>query len=313
MEEKGEFEQRSEMKPAESMDLPKAKASPVAKSLCVFFALIAVGLGAFILYDKVINPTMGSTTKCDQSSKEADKTAETTKKVKDMIVDVRVMLIKMAEGEDYTLNQRYDDNTPTYEFQEGYATGLESSFGLTFYIEPSQRHDQVTEKNNLKASVETILKKYGLSKTEVTDPGRYGDVAHYKSDDGYICVAMFGGMPFYLDCGHTSWLSDTKKELVKKLADVYKASLEGERSVIYIDADPENIETATGGEYQRIQVSLGDAAGLFYRKGAEGEWKFFTATQQFLDCSAYDTDELKAAYEGVDCYDIETEKSSTVK
>lgn len=316
MEEKGEFEQRSEMRPADSVDLPKAKAGGGVKALCVFLALVAVGLGAFILYDKVIGPAIdGKEQKPAETKKETDKTAETIKKVKKIIVDERVMLIKFANesGSDYVLDQRYDDNPPSYDFEEGYSTSLESSFGLSFRIEPSERHFELEEKNDLDGKVRTILENHGLKKTASSAAGYVGEVDYYSSEDGYICVFTPESSPLYLDCGHTSWLSQAKKDLVKQLADAYKRDVETSYAVVYVDADPEEIETSPNGEYQRIYGGLDNAGVLFYRKGSDGEWKYFTATQQALGCDQYDTDELKAAFEGRDCYDYENNKSSTVK
>ncbi len=54
MEEKGEFEQRPEMKPADQVPLPQKKANPTTGILCVVFALVALGLGGYLIYDKVI-------------------------------------------------------------------------------------------------------------------------------------------------------------------------------------------------------------------------------------------------------------------
>ena len=48
MDQKGEFEQRPEVKPAEQVPLPKAKASPLPWILCVIFALAAAGLGVVV-------------------------------------------------------------------------------------------------------------------------------------------------------------------------------------------------------------------------------------------------------------------------
>jgi hypothetical protein len=316
MEEKGEFEARPEARSAESVALPRAKASPVTKILCFVFALIAVGLGAFILYDKVINPFIGKVHPCPEKFEmETDKTAETIKKVKQIIVDERVMMIKFADenGSEYVLDQRYDDNPPSYDFEEGYSTSLEASFGLSFRIEPTERHFELEEKNDLDGKVRTILENHGLKKTASSAAGYVGEVDYYSSEDGYICVFTPESSPLYLDCGHTSWLSQAKKDLVKQLADAYKRGVETSYAVVYVDADPEEIETSPNGEYQRIYGGLDNAGVLFYRKGSDGEWKYFTATQQALGCDQYDTDELKAAFEGRDCYDYENNKSSTVK
>lgn len=70
--------------------------------------------------------------------------------------------------------------------------------------------------------------------------------------------------------------------------------------------------------YQRITVGLrsinylGGAAGLFYRVSPTSEWVFFTGTQAVLDCSAYDTVDLKRAFVGEVCYDAETGTNSVV-
>ena len=52
MQQKGEFEQRPEVKPAEQVPLPKAKASPFPWILCVILLLAAGGLLAWKLLDK---------------------------------------------------------------------------------------------------------------------------------------------------------------------------------------------------------------------------------------------------------------------
>ncbi len=52
MQQKGEFEQRPEVKPAEQVPLPKAKASPLPWILCVILLLAAGGLLAWKLLDK---------------------------------------------------------------------------------------------------------------------------------------------------------------------------------------------------------------------------------------------------------------------
>lgn len=54
MEEKGEFEPRPEVKPADQVPLPQKKANPTTGILCVVFALVALGLGGFIIYDKML-------------------------------------------------------------------------------------------------------------------------------------------------------------------------------------------------------------------------------------------------------------------
>lgn len=71
MDEKGEFEQRPEVKPASSVPLPKEKASPALKILCVLFVLISLGLGGFIIYDKVMNDE-GSAPQCAEVADDSE-------------------------------------------------------------------------------------------------------------------------------------------------------------------------------------------------------------------------------------------------
>ena len=67
METKGEFEQRPEVKPAEQIPLPKAKASPLPWILCAVFAVAAVGAGVFAL--GAINKN-GPKTNCETALKD---------------------------------------------------------------------------------------------------------------------------------------------------------------------------------------------------------------------------------------------------
>lgn len=303
MEEKGEFEARPEARPAESVTLPRAKASPVTKILCFVFALIAVGLGAFIVYDKVFRPELEKSSHPGGAAIEAkvDNAAEINRKVRKIVEDVRVMMIDLAAGEPFELEKEYDSNV-TYEFADGYSTNLEATFGFMFAMESSDKHLKITEREALKSKMSAVLGVYGLKPSKFVDSARIGDDTDYfTSDDGYICEYTAATLPLIFDCGHNSWLSEEKKNLVKSLADAYKVS--GIKDgVVYVDADPENIVTTEDGKYQRIMAYLSGAAGLFYRE-TEGEWKFLKATQQATDCGWFDTDELKAAFAGMTCYE----------
>ena len=75
MEEKGEFEPRPEVKPADQVPLPQKKANPTTGILCVVFALIALGLGGYIIYDKTLVKTPGGA-KCIMAAEEKEKSGE---------------------------------------------------------------------------------------------------------------------------------------------------------------------------------------------------------------------------------------------
>ena len=78
---KGEFEQRPEVKPAEQIPLPKERVSPTIKALCLFFAIIALGAGGYILYDKVI--AKKETTNCETIAEDSGKKIESEEEQRD--------------------------------------------------------------------------------------------------------------------------------------------------------------------------------------------------------------------------------------
>lgn len=65
-----------------------------------------------------------------------------------------------------------------------------------------------------------------------------------------------------------------------------------------------------------LSISMYDASGgamaMFY-KNADGDWHYFTSVQGALQCSAYNSVELRQAYAGETCGDTDTATTSTVK
>ena len=115
-----------------------------------------------------------------------------------------------------------------------------------------------------------------------------------------------------LECAKPSWnwLKDEEKTLLKDLEAAYfektgkyPSILSGYRS---------DIKDSAYSPYQTIWAGIGGAAGLFYRTSPESKWQYFKATQSPLDCSDYDTDDLKKAYLGEECY-VDNYNTSTVQ
>ena len=110
-----------------------------------------------------------------------------------------------------------------------------------------------------------------------------------------------------LMCGKTDWiwLTDAEKSLATELETAYYNKT-GEYPRILGNLNSE-IKNSQITPYQTLEVSVGGAAGLFYRTSPDSEWQYFTATQSILPCTAYDTDNLKKAYAGSICYEGQTE------
>lgn len=128
-----------------------------------------------------------------------------------------------------------------------------------------------------------------------------------EGNDGYNDFAV-------ISCAKTdwSWLTDDEKNLISELETAYYDKTGRYPNVI---SDIENkIKNSQYSPYQTILVNVGGAAGLFYRTSPDAKWQFFVATQSALDCSDYNTDDLRKAFAGDVCYNGSTSlNQSTVQ
>lgn len=311
MDEKGEFEQRPEVKPASSVPLPKEKASPALKILCVVFALIALGLGGYIAYDKLT--TTQDVANCIPEVADepvVDNFAETNKEVKKIIQDVsdELTTFGLNYGQ-YQLEKSYDTYV-TYEFEKNYMTNLDGAYGVSFYVNSAGFDSRLASSG----IIEKVMNNHGLKKISFNDAAFIGEgQIYYSNDDGYICNYSSQSAPAVINCANSNWLTEEDKTLAKSLIDAMKESDEykGYNGAYYVSASADRIEKTADGKYERITASITDAAGLFYRKTG-GKWKFLTGVQQAIGCDWFNTDELRAAYAGASCYDYESNKMTTL-
>ena len=224
--------------------------------------------------------------------------------MKKIIKEVEDLLIDTSDG-GYKLYKEYDGYLP-YNFEGNYATSIEDAYSLSFDLLTYESYwAKIGDNTTFDKAVSAVLQKHGLKESTVTG-GLYGyeGVRYYLSDDGYLCTYLTSGEPFYLQCGHTGWLTDSRKELIKTLADKYK---EGESSmgdydgVILLNASLDDVKKSKDGQYELLDGGVLDAGITFYRKGEDGEWKYFAMGQQAPSCDRYNTDELKSAFEGRTC------------
>lgn len=122
----------------------------------------------------------------------------------------------------------------------------------------------------------------------ISDSHYYDDVAH-----DYII----------LECAKTNWTWLTKEDetLIKAFETAYYNKT---GSYPYIMTSWNNqIKNSEYKPYQNVWVGIGGGAGLFYRTSPDAEWQFFTGTQGLLECGDFNTDDLKKAYLGEQCWD----------
>lgn len=126
---------------------------------------------------------------------------------------------------------------------------------------------------------------------------------YLNEQTGIICGLSMNSVPFVVSCGYTGWISqDTaERELLNSLAEAYRKNQGEYPARLYASA--QNIHNSSRAPYQTITTGLQGAAGLFYRKGEDGDWKFFAGAQAVLSCKLYETEEEQKAFADEVCYD----------
>ena len=321
MEEKGEFEQRPEVKPADQVPLPQKKANPITGILCVIFALVALGLGGYLLYDKVFR-AWGGAINCKITPEVAQGVnyEETLLKVKAITGDLWDVLVDYDNnaGGIYVVDRGIDKNQVHYEFEKGYTTSLDYVSGLGIRRSGHASTNEFQRNSAFSKAVEGVLTKHGLTDHKTFDSDYLASTDTYSGTDGSICEAVYNSDDFSITCSNTGWLTEKKKTMVKTLIDVLNENKDQAGTGLYdgspyLDVPMEKIITTPDGKYEHVTAYGTDAALLFYRNIEDGEWKFFIGAQNTLSCSEYDTDELKAAFAGERCYDDATGSASVVK
>lgn len=321
MGEKGEFEQRPEVKPASSVPLPKEKASPAVKILCAIFALIALCACGYIVYDKTFaargDNDVAEPDVLTPPEKEELSEAKVDEETRAIVMDVYKGMSSFFEGAtSYRTYLSFDNGVP-YEFEDGYATSIDKSYGAWF-ISNNYGNDFYASlgKENYISMLDKIMKNHDLKRVTASKGLFFGEeVLYYSNDEGYVCFASTSSMPGTVECSNTKWLTDERKELVKDLIDAYKKGDKDAKNydgAIYLYASEKDVKDSATKPYQTLQGSVLDAAILFYRKDEDSDWKYLAVTQNMNMCEWFDTDDEKAAYEGTACWDNATHKETTV-
>lgn len=319
-ENKGEFSERPEVTPAESVILPVQKKSKVATILCVILAITVVGLSVFIACDKLLvkddkkdNTTPGSVAISDEDKAIVEK-YKREQKLKDISKELRDVVRIYLGGKLDVAITAYDYASVAGRVDAGKDLSTAVWGTYTTLIEPHSG-DQVEGFIEddldfaLPARVAESLQKQGFKKDEALSGGMWS-IEHYETEDGLICEFTTNkSFPYYISCGDVSNISEEKKDLVRALGEAYKKS-EGEE-ISYITAAVDDIKDGANG-HQRITAGGENAALLFYRNSSDSEWVFYKGTQAALDCDEFNNDDLRNAFVGETCWD-KSGVSSTVK
>ncbi len=202
---------------------------------------------------------------------------------------------------------------------------LNSFIPMRFDIEKEVVDQNRTDFDTAESNMDTLktkLENVGFSSLGIlphlgsAGPEIYG----YLNSDSNIVCGMYGDakwkdagvIDYYyisLACAKTdwTWLTDSEMALASELTTAYYEK-EGEYPTVIYGLN-NSVKNSQYAPYQTLMVEVGGAAGLFYRTAPEEKWQFFAGTQSPLDCSDYNTDDLKKAYLGEVCYNGSVEST----
>ncbi len=310
---------------------PVKKGGKGAVVLAIVFALIAVGLGAWIAI-LLLNPAKGGESggsSANGNNAGNGGSAGNAVSVSSQDDEIQSLLDAMENAfpnGGYSVDRIYSDYGLPIKVGDKLWTESARSYGA-FVKKYEGSEGSATETRN---SAISVLKEKGLKSVSVPIFGYNGleadtdTTSYFKSDDGIYChvsdISQVKGSGynegyswFEYQCMDEKWLTGDNKKLAIDLAAAYNNTKDGKQYPIsYIGgALTRKIKKNLAGTYETITVGFADAAALFYRK-AGGEWKYFTATQQAISCSEYNTAELKEAYKGDKCWDESSNKDFTL-
>ncbi len=108
----------------------------------------------------------------------------------------------------------------------------------------------------------------------------------------------------YYNCGKTdwTWLTEDELKMIGELGIAYRDKT-GNDSVSMMGFEDVVIHDSKYEPYQTIRIpAMNGGGGEFYRVSPDSEWRFFAVTQSALECSDYNTDDLKKAFLGEVCH-----------
>lgn len=272
--------------------------------LVVFLLLACAGLGGFLIYHFVTTDHTVANKDCSACQ---NSSGDNTSSDSWDISNVKAEVDKIVSMESGSLTMR-DAFFPLVAINNGNSyTPAEMSYGAMFDMYSSDSAKALEKEEQLKADLISIgFSEFGAFKNApfyVVGDGTY--------EKGNIICAV-GQSPYaYIACSEKDWVSNETNELATQLSNAYYAKVNSYPLTIRV-SNP-TIKDSSVSPYQTLQVGTDNAAGLFYRVSPDAEWQYFTSTQAELECSEYNTDDIRKAYAGDKCYDEAAKTDKTVQ
>lgn len=305
----GEFEQRPEAKPADEIPFSKPKASKTPWILCAILLIIVLGLGGFLLYDKVLSKKDDGDK--GGSSQTADKPEEKPeeKKLTDEDITAKINEIFDDVKKEFTAEKlsvsdfEVTASSMIYSFKPGYATDADKAmtFGPAKLVLNTKKYTESSSVDMIAAHsiYKKVLTSKGFTESDALDGVEEVGVGEYKyfvDENGYACEYQVYG--WSLSCGHKNWLSEEKEKLATGLLDAHKKV---SAEVTYVGVNKDDIKDSKNSPYQTLLAYGMNGYEWFYRKGTDGEWVYVLGGNGIPLCKDFQkTEDMKKAFEGVE-------------
>lgn len=206
-----------------------------------------------------------------------------------------------------TTNERPIDYRP-----EGFNSdvSLDKVYGLRGVIQDSHvdfgMFKKILADEKLNDAIISALSELGFVGYDYDASGdEQSDVEHYINEGtGVICDVDASYHGDVVSCGNIAWIDGGKAELSNELVDAYKVATGVYPTSLSVSIG--DIVDSSYAPYQRIvigvQEGMSGAVGLFYRVSVDAEWVYFTSTQDLMSCAEFNTEDLRRAFAGEECW-----------
>lgn len=299
-----------------SNDVPQKKRANVPATMLalttVVFAGLAVFFGINYFAPKTDRPAESGPSSATNPSNKPENVASMAEEYN----EVRSMMESLASG--ITASPYVQNGSGLAVKPEGMNTYVQTRFNLYTEI----RSDENIEENV--ALIKNKLLEEGFNAVGILPHGGSAGpkIDGYTNSDNITC-GIYSDVKYlsenyhydYLSfaCAKTdwTWLTAKEKTTLEELETAYFQKT-NEYPAIFGNTTSD-VKDSTYEPYQTIWINVGGAAGLFYRTSPDSAWQYFTATQGELECTDYDTEDLKKAYFGEQCFSLEDGAQSTVQ
>lgn len=283
--------------------------------LWVVIVLVVIGIVVLVVILNSNNSDSNNDDNNQSNSSEdtSSKKKKTTNKdasVRDLVSNINTIAQKYLtkNDSDEQLEQIYDAFFPVYKISSAKVPiVLEKSYGLR-----SATDSDEALMYNVALQVRKQLLSDGFEEYKVVELDD-GYVQFYNPETEILCVSTETMVPYYLSCGHTSWISADTVMLINGLAEAYYSVTE--EYPTNLTATGDMIKNSVFDPYQYLIAKIGDVDALFYRPTPTSKWEFFTTIKdgEVLKCETYEEDfGARKAYQGMECYDKKKKENRKV-